>query len=149
MTTCQRLAAFAMLLLAACQAQTGSGSQSANIPSGDSRPFSGIAEDEPLHLTGTEPFWGGQVAEGTLTYTTPENQAGRTIAVERFAGRGGVSFSGTLEGRDIVLTATPSRCSDGMSERTYPFAVMLRIGSDTRAGCGWTDRQPFEGPRQP
>ena len=42
------------------------------------------ARDNGGRFTGTEPFWGGQVANGALTYTTPENEVGDMVAVERF-----------------------------------------------------------------
>lgn len=138
-----------MLLLTACQSETGDAAVTGNIPSGDARPYDGIAADETLHFTGTEPFWGGQIARGTLTYKTPEDPEGQVIEVERFAGRGGVSFNGTLEGKAFMMLATPSSCSDGMSDRTYPFAVTVRIGGETRTGCGWSERNPFEGPPNP
>ncbi len=111
--------------------------------------YDGIGADEVLHFTGTEPFWGGKVDGGSLTYSTPENQDGTTIAVKRFAGRGGISFSGTLDQADFEMVVTPLECSDGMSERTYPFTVTLELGEETRNGCGWTDKQRFEGPEQP
>ena len=47
------------------------------------------------------------------------------------------------------MTVTPGACSDGMSDRTYPYTVTLKIGDDTREGCAWTDAQPFEGPEAP
>jgi len=115
----------------------------------DARPYDGIAEDEPVRFTGTEPFWAGEVSARTLTYKTPDDPSGQVIEVERFAGRGGVSFGGKLEGTDFALAVTPSTCSDGMSDRSYPFTVTLRIGEETRSGCGWTDRQPFTGPANP
>ena len=46
----------------------------------------------------------------------------------RFAGRGGLSYSGTIDGRSFDMAVTPAECSDGMSDRTYPFVVTLRIG---------------------
>jgi uncharacterized membrane protein len=115
----------------------------------DTASYSGIAADEKVHFTGTEPFWGGEVAAGILTYTTPENQAGETVAVDRFAGRHGISFSGQLGDRPFVLAVTPGQCSDGMSDRTYPFTVTLQVKGEQREGCAWTDRQPFGGPRHP
>jgi uncharacterized membrane protein len=136
-----------LLLAAACQSQQGG--DSATGPSEQARAYDGIAEDETLHFTGTEPFWGGQVAGSSLTYSTPENQAGDAMEVERFAGRGGISFTGKLGGEEFVMMATPASCSDGMSDRIYPFTVTLKIGQDMRTGCGWTDRQPFEGPAHP
>lgn len=138
------LALAASLALAACNA---GGSGGADVPGdrGDTRPYDGITADETVHFVGTEPFWGGQVAGGRLTYETPENPRGEIIAVTRFAGRGGISFSGTLGAEDFTMAVAPGPCSDGMSDRRFPFHVMVRIGEATREGCGWTDRQPFEG----
>jgi uncharacterized membrane protein len=146
----------AALLLVACQqhdaerAAPSGPTADAALPDADStQAYNGIREDETVHFTGTEPFWGGEVAGATLTYTTPENPDGAKVAVERFAGRGGLSFGGSLAGADLEMTITPLECSDGMSERTYPFTVTLKVGDDLRNGCGWTERQPFAGPAQP
>ncbi|KRA79384.1 hypothetical protein ASD76_17575 [Altererythrobacter sp. Root672] len=140
----------AFLLLAGCQAKDGSGQTDANVPDPNStEPYAGIAENEVLRFSGTEPFWGGQVRGSALTYTTPDNPDGTTITVNRFAGRGGLSFSGVLDHADLEMTVTPMNCSDGMSDRVYPFAVMLKIGDETRNGCAWSDKHPFEGPERP
>lgn len=153
MTGSKLLAAgFSVLLLSACQAGdgTGAGQAGANVPDPNStEPFSGIAESEVLRFSGTEPFWGGQVRGAALTYTTPDNPDGTTITVDRFAGRGGLSFSGVLDQADLEMTVTPMACSDGMSDRIYPFTVMLKIGDDTRNGCAWSEQHPFEGPQRP
>ena len=132
-----------LLLLAACHPKP-------EVPgdSEDHRPWQGIAGDETIRFTGTEPFWGGKVSGTELTYTTPENPGGETARVSRFAGRGGLSFSGTLSGEAATLAVTPGECSDGMSDRRYPFLVTLRIGSEVRQGCGWTDRQAYSGGEQ-
>jgi uncharacterized membrane protein len=127
-------------------AQQGGG---ASAGTATDQAYDAIRADETLRFTGTEPFWGGEVTSGTLTYSTPENQEGTAIEVERFAGLGGLAFSGRLEGEPFDMTVTPLPCSDGMSDRTYPFTVTLKIGDDTRNGCGWTERQPFEGPENP
>ncbi len=119
----------------------------------DDQPFSAIAADEEIHFTGTEPFWGGDIAGGQLTWMTPENIAndpgGQRVTVTRFAGRGGVSFSGELDGQAIDLMVTPvpasAPCSDGMSDRTYPFAVTVTLGEQQLAGCGWSDKQGYSG----
>lgn len=111
----------------------------------DHKPWGGIAATETVHFLGTEPFWGGEAKASSMTYTTPENAKGETVPVHRFAGRGGVSFSGELSGSPATLAVTPSACSDGMSDTRYPFTVTLRIGEQTRQGCGWTDRSPRNG----
>lgn len=135
-----------VLLLAACQ-PPGAGTAVPGDTS-DTRPYAGIAPEEVLHFTGTEPFWGGEVAGGVLTYATPENPQGAAIAVERFAGRAGLSFSGTLDGEALDMTVTQGSCSDGMSDRRYPFVVTLRLGGAMRSGCAWSDAHPFSGPPQ-
>ncbi len=123
--------------LAGCQATEEAG----NLPGSaeDTQPFAGIAEDAVIRFAGTEPFWGGQVAGDTLIWTTPANMDGTSIAVERFAGRGGLSFTGELSEEDFAIAITPGDCSDGMSERTYPFVVTVTIGNSLLAGCGWRD----------
>jgi uncharacterized membrane protein len=153
--------AAACALLSACQGgasdssaagETAAPTQADAAVPGDTdetAPYSGIAADEVLRFTGTEPFWGGEVSGKTLTYSTPEDQDGTAIAVERFAGRGGIAFSGLLDGADFEMTVTPLECSDGMSDRTYPFTVTLEIGEDRRSGCAWSEQHPFEGPEHP
>ncbi|KLE34747.1 COG3650 family protein [Aurantiacibacter luteus] len=127
-------------LLAACGTGSGTGTgQDVPGDGSDSRPYAGIAEGAVLRLVGTEPFWGGTIAGGTFTYTTPENQAGEAAAVTRFAGRGGLSFSGTMGARQLDLVVTPGACSDGMSDRTYPFVATLQLGGEQRQGCAWRE----------
>ena len=135
------------ILLAACGGSPNSSKTIATAK--DTASYSGIAADEVVHFTGTEPFWGGQVSGEVLTYTTPENQEGDMVAVDRFAGRNGISFSGELDAMPFVLAVTPGRCSDGMSDRSYPFTVTLQVKGKQRDGCAWTDKQPFAGPKQP
>ena len=138
------LALSAGLLLSACQTQDTGGA-----PGADADGFNGIAKGDTIHFTGTEPFWGGDVRGSNLTYSTPENKEGTTITVKRFHGQGGLGLSGKLAGASFDMTVTPGTCSDGMSDRSYPYTVTLKIGSETRLGCAWTDAPPFEGPQQP
>lgn len=100
-------------------------------------------------MTGTEPFWGGTISGTELVYARPENQQGRAIAVRRFAGNNGLGFSGSLDGAPLDLAVTPGACSDGMSDRTYPYTVTLKLGEEQRSGCAWTERTPFTGPENP
>ncbi len=141
-----RYLALLALTLAACN--PGGGSQVPGDKS-DKQPFAGIGADEVLQLTGTEPFWGGTVSGNSLTYTTPENPEGSVAGVERFAGRGGLSFGGELEGARLDLMVTPGTCSDGMSDRTYPFTATLKLGEETRTGCAWLAQHPFSGDENP
>lgn len=112
-----------------------------NIPGdfADESAFAGIADNAVINLTGTEPFWNGRVEGNMLLYRTPENMGGSSVPVSRFAGRGGLSFSGTLNGRSLDLAVTPAECSDGMTGRSYPFAATLQIGKEQREGCAWRE----------
>jgi uncharacterized membrane protein len=144
------LVPLALGLLAACSGSDGSSSSSTMVvTAADTQAYSGIKPDEIVHFTGTEPFWGGQVSGKALTYTTPENKTGERVAVDRFAGRHGISFSGDFAGEPFVLAVTPGTCSDGMSDRSYPYTVTLQVKGEQRNGCAWTDRQPYSGPKQP
>ena len=143
------LIAIAPLLLAACQQGTGPDTASGNVPGTSPQGFTAIAPEEIISFTGTEPFWGGTIVGGTLTYSTPENTEGTRIEVKRFAGQGGLSFSGMLEGQQFDLLITQGDCSDGMSDRSYPFVATLNLGKEVREGCAHTDKQPFSGPQQP
>jgi uncharacterized membrane protein len=113
------------------------------------KPFDRVADDEVITLTGTEPFWSLRIAKGEGIWSTPERQPGARFAVSRFAGNGGLGFSGTLEGKPLAATLTPGKCSDGMSDRTYPYVATIALGGETFNGCGYTDRQPFTGDPAP
>jgi uncharacterized membrane protein len=105
--------------------------------------------DEQVSMVGTEPFWALTIKGDKAVWTTPEVQPGTAFAVTRFVGNGGLSFSGTLDGQPLTATLTPGQCSDGMSERSFPFVATIALGGETLAGCGYTDSQPFTGPEAP
>ncbi len=84
---------------------------------------------------GTEPFWSATVAAGRLTYSTPENPKGQTITVTRDAAPDETRFSGKLDGTPLTLVIAPGACSDGMSDRTYPFTARLTVDAGERRGC--------------
>lgn len=147
------LSCAALLALAACHP---GGHGSANVPGNaqDNHPFSGIGAGETIHVLGTEPFWNGEVKGTVFKYKDIEMPKEQTSTVTRFAGRNGLSFTGTVNGEAFDMTVTPGQCSDGMSDRGFPYTVTLRIapkGEDgqLRSGCAWTDKQPFTGPKAP
>lgn len=116
---------------------------------GDVPAFDGIGEGETITALGTEPFWRAEITGSTMTYSTPENIDGTMIEVTRFAGNGGLGFSGRLGGAVLQMAVTPGKCSDQMSDRTYPFTVTLTIGETQLNGCAYTDKQGFEGGETP
>jgi len=142
-----RLALLTALALAATACTNPDSSTSATgevaVPGSveDAQPFHQIAPDEVIRFVGTEPFWGGRVAGDRLIWSTPENIDGQEIVVTRFAGRGGLSFSGMLDGQQFDMAVSPADCSDGMSDARYPYAASVMLGERNLSGCAYTDRQ--------
>lgn len=146
------LIAITALLLTGCSGGANTGAVPGDTE--DKRPYDGISAQEMITAVGTEPFWGAKISgggddqPGTLLFTTPQNTVGdadgERAAVTRFAGRGGLSFSGTLSTGPFTLVITPGACSDGMSDNSYPFVVTMQYYQDsTLSGCAWTESQPF------
>lgn len=98
-------------------------------------PVPKIAIPVRLRALGTEPFWNARISGGMLIYTTPEDQKGQHAALTRRDLPNGAEFSGKLGGSAIRLIVTRAACSDGMSDRSYPFTAVLTIGADRRDGC--------------
>ena len=130
------------LALAACNS-----GPDADLPGNatDDQPFAAIGKDETIRLVGTEPFWGGDIAHGMLTWSTPEDIDGQRVPVTRFAGRGGLSFSGELDMRELDIAITPASCSDGMSDRTYPYVATVQLGDQQFHGCAWSETESYSG----
>jgi uncharacterized membrane protein len=140
----RRCSVLAALLwgLAACQ----SGNDAID-PKG--KTFDAVAPEESVTLTGTEPFWNARITGDEATWNTPDRPGGTRFAVTRFAGNNGLGFSGTLDGEPFTATLTPGECSDGMSDRRFPFVATIALGGETLAGCGYTTSQPFTGGEAP
>lgn len=111
--------------------------------------FDRVAPDEIVHLVGTEPFWAMRIVADKANYATPDQPEGYDFTVARFAGNNGLGFSGSLFEDPVTVTLTPGTCSDGMSDRRFPFVATVAMGEMTLRGCGYTDRQPYEGDPAP
>lgn len=135
----RRAIALSAITLAACSPAQQDGID----PAG--KTFDAVAPDEAVTLIGTEPFWSLRVERGEGVWTTPEQQPGTRFALSRFAGNNGLGFTGTLEGRPFTATLTPGACSDGMSDRRFPFVATIAWGEQTLKGCGYTASSPFTG----
>ena len=111
--------------------------------------FDGIASAEIITLTGTEPFWAMTINGDKATYSNPEHPEGFAFTVARFAGNNGLGLTGTLFEEPVTITLTPGQCSDGMSDRAFPYVATVALGEETLRGCGYTDKQPFTGDAAP
>jgi heat shock protein HslJ len=89
------------------------------------------ADDESYRALGTEPFWSITIANGRMTYDSPEG--GFSVS----APRGQELGDGRLwETRRITLQASNQECSDGMSDNRYPQTVRAVVDGRTLNGCG-------------
>ncbi len=110
---------FAALLLAACS------------------PPSPLESD--FNLLGTEPFWAIQISkeDQTTTVSRPGESDARIGYPAESKGEGGaVVLTAPAPEGDIVMTLTRKECSDGMSDRTYPWSAVVVIEGTTLTGCG-------------
>jgi uncharacterized membrane protein len=90
----------------------------------------------PLRAVGTEPFWAARIEGRCVTYSHPEDQKGTRIWTRYTPGPDGGIWSGALGGRRFELkTRARPGCSDGMSDKAYPFAVDLIVAGERRTGC--------------
>ncbi|HYG48789.1 MAG TPA: hypothetical protein VD846_12725 [Allosphingosinicella sp.] len=130
----------ASAFVAACREGATAARQAAEGPAGSASPC--LVQDgerlriSPLRAVGTEPFWGARIEGRCVTYSHPEDQKGTRIWTRHTSGPDGGIWTGSLGGKPFRL-ATRARkdCSDGMSDRRYPFEVDLLVGGERRSGC--------------
>lgn len=85
-----------------------------------------------FRLIGTEPFWGVRITADRMVLSRPDQP-------ELSVPHGGPSERpGEAEWAGDGLTAAVARqaCSDGMSDRIYPYAATVRTAGQTLKGCG-------------
>ena len=87
---------------------------------------------------GNEPFWNVRIMPDSIVWRTPEHLEGihfPPAVPESVAGeiRWRTQRSGTPS--SLELSITRMECSDGMSDRVYPFKATLRLDSETFTGC--------------
>jgi len=84
------------------------------------------------HATGTEPFWSLLIDQEALTFTLAGSQPVRQPKPKVIVGIAGEIYRTARIDVNIVHAA----CSDGMSDRTYPDKVQVRVDDHHFSGCG-------------
>jgi uncharacterized membrane protein len=95
-------------------------------------------ENEPLmawRAFGTEPFWNARVDGATLIFSTPEDQAGRSMHGRRVPSLVGFVYIGKDGDKEFNLDIRPGECSDGMSDNRYEYVANFIYGETTYKGC--------------
>lgn len=120
----KKLALLAPLALAACMSNNY-----------DEDPYGGpdSGMGEPYRAIGNEPYWSLDISDGQLRF---RNADGYAASDSNFTYTRDPRLGDVYEGRRIRATIIDRRCSDGMSDRTYPDTVTVEIGTQTWRGCG-------------
>ena len=116
--------------------------------------YDGVSPEASIKARGTEPFWGLDIeaqsaGQHAARFTSPADIDGSAFTLTRFAGNNGLGFSGELDGKAVHVAITPGDCSDGMSDRGYPFTVTVALDDAVLRGCAYTSEAPFTGPEDP
>jgi len=91
-----------------------------------------------LHCSGTEPFWGMELsysrADVTFAFDEEDFRAGFNAPTSP-AGRTNSWFRTRFERETEFLVIETETCSDGMSDRSYPYSTLVKLEDNLLAGC--------------
>ena len=128
----------ALTVLAACGQPGGKPEDAAALPPGPAPvPDAAVNTTAPgafsgdFNAVGTEPFWAVEVRPLTLKLSRPD-------AIDLTVANAGPKVEGetavwTAPG--LVLTLSTGQCSDGMSDRSYPYVAQATVGETVLKGC--------------
>ncbi|WP_460207008.1 COG3650 family protein [Scytonema sp. NUACC21] len=95
---------------------------------------------ERFNVVGTEPFWNVTVSRSGIVYSSPEVKrlAFPYVTPLRAAGRPD-DFVRVyqLKGKGIntLIIKKDDQCSDGMSDKVYPYSATFILGNKVLEGC--------------
>jgi uncharacterized membrane protein len=104
-----------------------------------SPPDSPLASD--LRVLGTEPFWAIDISKttGSATYSRAGEDDVALGYPKESKGQDGASvLTSTSSQGDVVMTLRKKDCSDGMSDRAYPWEAEVVFKGETLKGCAAT-----------
>ncbi|HEY9236917.1 MULTISPECIES: COG3650 family protein [Phenylobacterium] len=144
----------AAILASACQPQGPDGSPAkppADAPAPQTSPATAPELPEAfrgdLDVLGTEPFWGVQIRETQISYSTPEPSDTATGPNKGGVMQGASAvWDSVLGDKPLRIILTEGECSDGMSDLKYPLTATVTLGDKTLKGCAVkTAEKPREG----
>ncbi|WGV27982.1 COG3650 family protein [Halotia branconii] len=98
------------------------------------------ANNEEFIASGTEPFWSLTVSKKAIVYSSPnvqkqifsyvaplkaEARPADLLRVYRLRGKG----------NNILIIKKTEICSDGMSDKEYPYSAIFILGNQVLEGC--------------
>lgn len=121
------------VILAACDAPLGSNGDMP--PPADAPVMLGPDYGGAFDAVGTEPFWTLKIRPAGMTLERPDRPVVATANPGvRADGDQGVWDAMRGEQR-LILRLTPGDCSDGMSDRHYPYSAEVWTDGETLRGC--------------
>ncbi|MGZ8364293.1 MAG: COG3650 family protein [Caulobacteraceae bacterium] len=97
---------------------------------------SGAAWFAPIDLTGTEPFWAVNIRREGITLTGADRPKLTTANSGPVTGSGRATWDSPVAGGALNIVLEEQNCSDGMSDRTYPYTATVKVGQEVLKGCG-------------
>jgi len=96
-----------------------------------------VSTAEPLRALGTEPFWALDIDSTGLRFTTPADTAGTRFPPNTPSPVAGdtLVWMAETERAAVHVRIWPARCSDGMSDRVYPWTAIVRVAGTEYHGC--------------
>ena len=96
-----------------------------------------VVTTEPLRALGTEPFWALDIDSTGLHFKTPADTTGTRFPPNAPIPVAGdtLVWMGETESTAIHVRIWPERCSDGMSDRVYPYTAIVRVAGTDYRGC--------------
>ncbi|MEC4817390.1 MAG: hypothetical protein SAK29_29570 [Scytonema sp. PMC 1069.18] len=98
------------------------------------------ANNEVFNVVGTEPFWNVNVSKRGIVYSSPEVKKQTFPYVKPLKAEGrpeDLVRVYQLKGRNnsTLIIKKVNSCSDGMSDKNYPYSATLILGNQVLEGC--------------
>lgn len=89
-----------------------------------------------FRLVGNEPFWAVHIDSTLIRYTTPDDTSGTRFPPVKPLQLGD-TLRWTSSNPQTIIEAwvVPESCSDGMSDRTWPYRASVQVGDRKLQGC--------------
>ena len=135
------------LILPACREGSPPPADSSAVAAPAPAGQTGVATTEAVRALGTEPFWALDIDSTGLRFTTPQDSAGMRFPPNAPSPIAGDTLVWMAESElaAVHVRIWPKQCSDGMSDRVYPWTAIVRVAGTTYNGCA--DRRSAITPR--
>jgi uncharacterized membrane protein len=96
--------------------------------------------NEVFNVVGTEPFWNVNVSKRGIVYSSPEVKKQTFPYVKPLKAEGRPEdlvrvYQLKGRGNNTLIIKKVNSCSDGMSDKNYPYSATLILGNQVFEGC--------------